>query len=267
MSRIKIVIANLFLKDIPKRQSRVFLKLKAGKDSTTTKKQEISDQNIVEFSDPIILEYKQKYNLRFSFRLEMSDGIKFSRYGICKIPYKAQRDSLHYEMKLKHCNEMPKMECDILLYSSSLINSLRNQSANLQPNNERSISVSMTKTLSLSDKKVNFPPMGNSSSSTTNKINKSYSVNTQPLPKLSDLSISSSINSFKTINTEPPPKISSIIPHKLTQERYLELETKIDELLASIINEEDDHVDNKHDNLNNNNFENDQSISIKNKTK
>ncbi|OHT00843.1 hypothetical protein TRFO_32406 [Tritrichomonas foetus] len=264
MTRVKIVIINLTLTDIPCRQNRLFLKLKAGKDHLTTTKFPISSNNCVKFDEFITFEYNPKCHLRFSFRLEKSDGVKFSRYGVAKVNFNVNLNQKVIKKKLSNCFEKPIMKCEVKPYNHFNLFSTGNNNQNHSISSQSQFhddscyfkqncstnNTSMgspacqpdtSKSQSKMSTKVSFSLNEKNSQNITNIKDvkcRSISINSMPVPSFSEVSISNSSNLYVTSNSAPIIKLDFKIPNMLSPERFIELEGKIDDLLAGIINEE-----------------------------
>lgn len=126
--KVKVVLQNLKLIDVPTRQNRVFLKAKHGSFHFTTKPYQIKN-NVVIFLEPVTMEIvipddpkkaKAVKSARLSFRLENTSGSGFTRYGIVilNIVQRLLTNDLDVKVGLENCTEKPVFMCKIKMPSN-----------------------------------------------------------------------------------------------------------------------------------------------------
>ena len=245
MPKSKICIRNLIIKDIPSRSNRIFLKLKSGRNSVLSNKYQIGADNQVIFDDIIMIEHnfeksKKKYieKLRFSFRIEKSNGTDFKRYGsfnIIDLDYKKlQPQPFHVSRNLEKCKEKPTVSCDILVdYAKKVQKEVRtpvtfsDQVLVGKGHRRAESSAPCLKNISQLAKGACKPHFSDvSSKSDPNR-------KSDPIVLcIDDDGKTCSISSFSLQLSSA----SRSIPLNISQEKYEELEKNIDDLLADIIN-------------------------------
>lgn len=245
MPKSKICIKNLIITDIPSRSNRIFLKLKSGRNSVLSNKYQIGVDNKVAFDDIIIIEYdfeKTKKGcsekLRFSFRIEKSNGTDFKRYGsfnITDLDYNKLRPQPYLiSRNLEKCKEKPKVSCEISLmdYSTKVQKEVYPVTFSIpitpKGNHRRTeSSAPCIKNVSPLVKNINRLHLSDvSSKSDSNRKSDPICLCIDEDGK------TCSVSSYSSLSTS----ISKSIPLSISQEKYDELEKNIDDLLAEIIN-------------------------------
>lgn len=126
--KVKVVLQNLKLIDVPARQNRIFVKVKHGSFHYTTKPYQIV-KSVVNFLEPVTIEMtipndpkkaKAIKCARLSFRLENTSGSGFTRYGIVmlNIIQRLFANELDVRSGLENCTEKPVFMCNIQMPSN-----------------------------------------------------------------------------------------------------------------------------------------------------
>lgn len=126
--KVKVILQNLKLIDVPTRQNRVFLKAKHGSYHFTTKPYQIKNNTVI-FLEPVTIEIvipddpkkaKAVKSARLSFRLENTSGSGFTRYGIVmlNIVQRLFANDLVVKVGLENCTEKPVFMCKIKMPSN-----------------------------------------------------------------------------------------------------------------------------------------------------
>ena len=251
--RRKITLKDIVLTDLPTRQKRVFIKIKNCVKSIITKPYPIIDNKCV-FENPVKIKMDMPQNLskakkvqplRLSFRLENLSGSGFHRYGIAKIDVVKAILSGHLQisMNLENCTEKPVLSMTLVLPSSLfsyMSKQIPHSASTMIP--MQNVSMSFMSQKDQNNSLSQFLPQNGS-------VAKSWS--TKPIASTSTQSNSldstattKSIKSFPsnqslstTVHTQNENSVD-LRPQNVSKERYFELESRIDQLLASIINEE-----------------------------
>ena len=232
MPKIQIYIKDLSIKNIPSRSNRIFLKLKSGRKCLITKKHLIDQNNSVVFENIIAIQNTVKKTkkgnklekVRFSFRIESSNGVEFTRYGsfnITDLDYdQVKYYPYHICRSLERCKENPQIECKIIVAESSknLFNNDESKKNSNELKQEQSEPVFYKSTLVSPNNEI---------SSKSDPCRK----NQQLVLNIDKNSNSYSISSFSLSSAT-----STTIPLNITEEKYNEIEDEIDNLLAEIIN-------------------------------
>ena len=135
---MQIQIRNMVLTDIPTQATRIFIRIKIGRNKQVTQLVKITE-NIAKWPDELTLEtripYKQHtrrpFALRFSFRLEAVSGRSFTRYGNCQLELGSipTLNDWEYQSHVHDCNYKSNFSCliTIKLKNSTDENAMTNQ--------------------------------------------------------------------------------------------------------------------------------------------
>lgn len=227
MTKIKICIKNLSIKDILNRSNRIFLKIKSGNKSILSQKHQIDKKHFVQFEDMISIDQKLKrkhqMNLRFSFRIEKDNGIDFVRYGsfnLHNLYYnKHGTNCYHIERNLEKCMEMPIVQFDIMFLEYQKMESLGNEMDSSIPNFYSQSELSETQYQNeLSSQSMPCFNNNHNLVSSNKRISKSCNYSQESL--------------HASFLSTTGGKFS------ISEEKFLDLESQIDNLLSTVVNDE-----------------------------
>ncbi|EAY07721.1 hypothetical protein TVAG_118020 [Trichomonas vaginalis G3] len=197
--------------DIPPHGTPIFVKIKQDRSEYTSKSVNITN-NTANWTEPAEIKCmiaavatdKHPHPLRLSFRFEDASGKDFTRYGIAEIDCTTvfHEKVQNVEILLSNCTYNTKFRCTIDV----------NTSASGQPNSLDSFST--PKSNSISD----FP------STTTN---------------ISERSVGALVTNARTggttVSFQAPKQPYELAPVPISEKRYQELETQVDDILSKII--------------------------------
>lgn len=220
--KVKVVLENLKLIDVPARQNRIFVKVKHGSFHFTTKPYQI-EKSIVNFLEPVTIEMtipddikkaKAMKSARLSFRLENTSGSGFTRYGIVmlNVVQRLLANELNVRAGLENCSEKPVFMCTIKMpsnfnhpikqnfsideteLSSSSVSTSNSISSSLTQHRRQSIKGNHVRMQSVSTKSTYFDDL--SSDFTEPIINVVPKVNFSQSRRKSQIHVSNSFNSL-----------------------------------------------------------------------
>lgn len=232
--KVKVVLQNLKLIDVPTRQNRIFLKVKHGSFHYTTKPYPI-EKSLVTFLEPVTIEMtipddpkkaQAVKSARLSFRLENTSGSGFTRYGIVmlNIVQHLFANELNVRTGLENCTEKPVFMCTIERPSN--FNHPIQQGIPIDESELSSASASMSNSMSNSITQLRRPSMkGNHvrmgsvstkatyfddlSSDISVPISVSPKVNFPQIRRKSQIHVS---NSFNSLNKNPSNSRLPLLP-------------------------------------------------------
>lgn len=238
MPKAQIYIKNLSIKNIPTRSNRIFVKIKSGQKSIYSSKHQINQTNSVDFEIMLTIQSSVKKTnkgcflerLRFSFRIEKSDGIDFTRYGsfnVNDINFEhAKKHSIKISRSLEKCKEKPKIECEIIVVDHSK-SSFLEAAKSVEENNNSTLREQSQPVFSKNSLETAVGDFSSKTEPCNNKKNKNDQV---------ILNINKSRNSINVSSFSLSVSSSKSIPLVITEQKYIEIEQRIDDLLANIIN-------------------------------
>lgn len=239
MPFIKICIKDLLIRNIPTRSNRIFLKLKSGRKSYITKKYKINDNNTVLFESMIVMPINFKKSksgvkvgqIRFSFRFEKSNGIDFDRYGSFDVTDldcdEAKTCPYHICRNLERCKEKPLIECNIIVLENAKQSLKSLKETELNDKDQAIVFRNCESDVMLTQEPFDSPSL--------NDISAKSDPCMHPKKMISDAG--KLTNSCFVSSVSYSRSISKTLPLKITDEKYKEIEARIDNLLADIINE------------------------------
>lgn len=119
---VSVILSNMRLVDIPTQTRRIYIKAKQGRFNSTAPSASIQD-NTVTWSGSMTIHCrapanpKKKEVLRLSFRLEPSNGNKYTRYGYITLDLASMKGNgkSSIDEKLSECQYKTKFTCDVVI--------------------------------------------------------------------------------------------------------------------------------------------------------
>lgn len=236
MPKAQVYIKNLSIKNIPTRSNRIFLKIKSGQKSLTTNKHQIDQNNSVTFENMITIQNSIKKTkkgntmekIRFSFRIEKSNGVDFTRYGCFNITNldfdQTKSHPYHINRSLERCKEKPLIECEIIVVDHSK-NSIKEAIKPIEQKQSTMLEVDQS------------DPVFNKTSLEPHISDMSSKSDPRPINNQLVINIDKARNSISVSSMSFSSPAAKSIPLNMTEKKYNEIEKEIDDLLADIINE------------------------------
>lgn len=263
-NQVMIELADMKLIDIPPTQNLVFFAAKQGRERVESDKYPI-EKTTVTFTKPLVFAYNFPKNpkgkhtdpLRISFRLENPSAFSsFKRYGIVELDITQcyLEDATKLRVLLSDCAYNTYLVCELRFPNGPPYNemirmftSLDDISVSISEGSEvPSITSGGTSTtmgsggsMGSSTGTISLAEMTMSSMSLAKSLTVSASSRGSQavLPELSK-SISGQSGSGASGGTRNP--LYESLPVKINYDRFLELEKQVNELLAPIINDQDE---------------------------
>lgn len=236
---IKLLITNMKLIDMPPNQNRVFVKIKQGKSNVTTRSFPIVKNQVIfrepvdfDYNTSVTFHYQKKKNIRFSFRYELANGSGFTRYGTVEINpiHIAKERGGNVNSLLENCSYNTYFSC-LIIFSDDAFGV--NFKSNLMCIPEQTNDVSNDE-----NQKSNETSEQSYSSTIQQGSNMFQKAETISFSRRNELgSFDVSHLRSKSLNNEfidQKDYLMDFVPSFVSEQRYLELEKQIDDLLVDV---------------------------------